>query len=125
MMRDPVEFEGFTCSGDGWGQNGFEMPQEIIDALVPGSVVEISYTSESGDMWLVMNQSAAGWKRVGHNEGIEGGEGWASWNGNVCQIPYEMLETVCGGDVSTFGPTMQCESSGKWEVYSVKVGTVQ
>lgn len=125
MMRDPVEFEGFACSGDGWAQNGFEMPQEIIDALVPGTVVEISYTSENGDMWLVMNQSAAGWKRVGHNEGIEGGEGWAAWNGNICQIPYEMLETVCGGDVSTFGPTMQCEASGKWEVFNVKVGTVQ
>ncbi|MCM1056534.1 MAG: hypothetical protein NC517_02870 [Firmicutes bacterium] len=125
MMRDPVEFSGFACSGDGWAQNGFDMPQEILDALVPGSVVEIAYTSENDDMWLVMPGCAKGWKRVGHNEGTDEGEGYASCNGSVCQVPYEMLEAVCGGDVSTFGTTMQCEASGAWEVYSVSVGMAQ
>ena len=123
MMRDPVEFEGFACSADGWAQAGFDMPQEIIDALVPGSVVEISYTSENGDMWIVMNQSAAGWKRVAQQN--ESGEGWAACNGSICQITYEQLEKACGGDVTAFGPSMQCEASGKWEVFGVKVGTVE
>ncbi len=123
MMRDPVEFEGFSCSGDGWGQNGFDMPQEILDALVPGSVVEIAYTSESGDMWIVMPDSAAGWMRVAQQNEHE--EGWAAYNGSVCQITYEQLAKVCGDDVSTWGARMQCESSGAWEVFSVKVGTVE
>ena len=123
MMRDPVEFEGFACSGDGWAQNGFDMPQEILDALVPGSVVEISYSSENDDMWIVMPDSAQGWMRVAQSN--ENGEGWAASNGNVCQITYEQIAAVCGGDVSTWGARMQCESSGAWEVFNVKVGFVQ
>jgi len=123
MMRDPVEFSGFACSGDGWAQNGFDMPQEILDALVPGSVVEISYTSENGDLWIVMPDSAEGWKRVAQCN--ENGEGWAACNGNVCQITYEQIAAVCGDDVSTWGARMQCEASGAWEVFSVSVGTVK
>ncbi|MDE5680012.1 MAG: hypothetical protein K2I01_06225, partial [Lachnospiraceae bacterium] len=59
-VNGAVNFEGFATSGDGWAQAGFTMPQEIIDALVPGSVVEIEFTSENGDMWLVMNEAAVG-----------------------------------------------------------------
>ncbi len=118
-----VNFEGFVCSGDGWAQNGFDMPQEILDALVPGSVVEISYTSDNGDMWLVMPDAAAGWMRVGNGDG----DVFAYRNnaGNIAQITYEQLASVCGDDVSTWGARMQCEASGAWEVYGVKVGKVQ
>ena len=114
-----VNFEGFACKGDGWAQDGFEMPQEIIDALVPGSVVEISYSSESGDMWLVMPDAAAGWMRVGNGDG----DVFAAYNGSVCQLTYEQIASICGDDVSTWGARMQCEASGAWEVYSVGVGT--
>ena len=116
-----VNFEGFACKGDGWAQDGFEMPQEIIDALVPGSVVEISYSSESGDMWLVMPDAAAGWMRVGNGDG----DVFAAYNGSVCQLTYEQIASICGDDVSTWGARMQCEASGAWEVYGVKVGTAQ
>ena len=68
-VNGAVNFEGFAISGDGWAQAGFTMPQEIIDALVPGSVVEIEFTSENGDMWLVMNEAAVGWSRVADNGG--------------------------------------------------------
>ena len=94
------------------------MPEEILTALVPGSVVTISYSSENGDMWLVMNEAAAGWMRVG-----DGTNGQALTNGTTCQIPYEMIAEYCGDDVSTWGTTMQCEASGAWEVYSVSAGT--
>lgn len=114
-----VEFEGFATKADGWAQSGFAMTEDIIAALVPGSVVEISFTSETGDMWIVMNEAEAGWMRVG-----DGTNGSSAVNGakTIAQIPFEMLAEYCGDDVSKWGTTMQCEASGAWEVYSVKVG---
>ncbi len=123
MVKNPVEFEGFATSGDGWAQNGFDMPQEIIDALVPGSVVTINYTSETGDMWLVMPGATAGWMRVGQGNADGSGSDSAVFNGKTCQVTYEQIAAVCGDDVSAWGTTMQCEASGAWEVYSVSVGT--
>mgnify|MGYP001029772315 CR=1 FL=1 len=120
VLTNVVEFDGFAASAGEWAQAGFTMPQEIIDALVPGSVVEISYSSESGDMWIVMNEAQAGWMRVGQ----PGGEGTpAVMDGSKSYVTYEQLAALCGDDVSTWGSTMQCESSGAWEVYSVRVGT--
>ena len=91
------------------------MPQEILDALVPGAVVNIAYTSESGDLWVVMNGAAVGWSRV-----ADGGQS-ARLNG-VCQVTYEQIAAICGDDVSTWGAEMQCESDTAWEVFSVSVG---
>lgn len=118
-ITDAVEFEGFAAKGDGWAQNGFAMTEDILAALVPGSVVEISFTSESGDMWIVMNEAEAGWMRVG-----DGTNGSSRINDSktTAQIPFEMLAEYCGDDVSKWGTTMQCEASGAWEVFSVKVG---
>ena len=110
-----VEFEGFACSGDAWAQAGFVMPQEILDVLVPGAVVNISYTSESGNMWVVMNEAAVGWSRV-----ADGGQS-ACLNG-VCQVTYEQIAAICGDDISTWGTMMQCESDSAWEVFAVSVG---
>ena len=119
-VTNAVNFEGFACTGAGWAQNGFEMPKEIIDALVPGSVVEIEYTSENGDMWLVMPGAAAGWMRVGDGTNSKA---YINNSKNVAQITYEQIAEFCGEDKAAWGTTMQCEASGAWEVYSVKVGT--
>ncbi|MFG6367459.1 MAG: hypothetical protein K1W16_03370 [Lachnospiraceae bacterium] len=118
-VTDAVEFEGFATKGDGWAQSGFAMTEDILAALVPGSVVEISFTSENGDMWIVMNEAEAGWMRVG-----DGTNGSSTVNDSktTAQIPFEMLAEYCGDDVSKWGTTMQCEASGAWEVFSVKVG---
>ncbi|MCM1047075.1 MAG: hypothetical protein NC433_01455 [Clostridiales bacterium] len=123
-LTKAVEFTGFATSAGGWGQAGFDMPQEIIDALVPGSVVEINYTSTTGNMWLVMPSAAAGWMRVGVGDADGSGQEYAYTNnsGTTAQVTYEQLAAVCGDDVSTWGATMQCESDGDWEVFSVKVG---
>ena len=91
------------------------MPQEIIDALVPGSVVTISYESEDGNMWLVMPWATAGWMRVG-NDGADVADG------KIAQVTYEQIEALCGEDKSTWGAMMQCESSSAWNVYAVAVG---
>ena len=124
-VADAVEFSGFTCKGDGWAQNGFDMPQEIVDALVPGSVVEVTYSSESGDMWIVMPDATAGWMRVGQGNADGSGSDDAVSDGNKCYITYEQIAAVCGDDVSAWGARMQCESDTAWEVYSVKVGTAK
>ena len=112
-----VDFAGFATKADAWAQDGFDMPQEIIDALVPGSVVEITYSSETGNMWIVMPDAANGWMRVGQ----AGTEDPALCNGTYAQITYEQLAALCGEDVSTWGARMQCESDSAWEVYGVWV----
>ena len=122
MVKNLVEFPDFAVSGDGWSQAGAAMPQEILDALVPGSVVTISYSSENGDLWIVMNEAAAGWMRVGQGNADGSGSDSAAFNGSTCQVTYEQIAALCGDDVSTWGSTMQCESTGAWEVYSVAVG---
>ena len=92
------------------------MPQAIVDALVPGSVVTINYESADGNIWLVMPWAAAGWSRVGN-------DGAAVTDGHTAQITYEQIEAVCGEDKSTWGAMMQCEGSSDWTVYGVAVGT--
>ena len=120
-LKNPVNFEGFTTSAGGWAQAGFTMPQEILDALVPGSVVEIEYKSETGNMWIVMNEAQTGWMRVGQ----AGTDDPAYLNNshNIAQVTYEQLAALCTDDVSTWGTTMQCEASTPWEVYGVWVST--
>ena len=119
-VKNAVEFEGFQTSAVAWTQDGFDMPQEIIDALVPGSVVEIEYKSETGNMWIVMPDSEKGWMRVGQ-AGTDD-PAYINNSGNIAQITYEQLAALCGDDVSTWGARMQCEADGEWEVFSVKVG---
>ncbi len=117
-LLNPVTFEGFETKADAWTQSGFTMPQEVLDALVPGSVVEITYSSETGNMWIVMNEAQEGWMRVGQ----AGTDDPALCDGQKCYVTYEQLAALCTDDVSTWGSTMQCESDGAWEVYGVRVG---
>ena len=119
-VKGAVNFEGFATSADAWAQDGFDMPQEVIDALVPGSVVEIEYKSETGNMWLVIPDAEKGWMRVGQRQEID--PAYINNSGNIAQITYEQLAALCGDDVSTWGARMQCESDSAWEVFSVKVG---
>ncbi len=122
-LSNAVEFEGFAVTGDGWAQNGVALTDEVKAALVPGSVVEISYTSETGNMWVVMNEAAAGWSRVGVGNIDGSGSDSSVCYGGKCYVTYEQIAEKCGDDVSTWGSMMQCESDGAWEVYSVRVGT--
>ena len=114
VLKNAVEFPGFAKSAGGWAQDGLEMPQEIIDALVPGSVVEITFESEDGSMWLVMPWAEAGWMRVAQGE--------AAIIGDKAYITYEQIAAVCGEDKATWGAMMQCEAQTNWSVYSVRVG---
>ena len=117
FLTNAVALEGMNVSAGGWSQAGVSMTEEFRAALVPGSVIEIEYSSTSGDMWIVMPDSAAGWMRVAQQVAATNN------SKNICQITYEQIAEVCGEDITTWGARLQCESSGDWTVYSVKVGT--
>ena len=120
VLTDVVEFEGFTCEAGGWSQSGFSMPEEFRAALVPGSVIEISFESGNGTMWLVFPDSAAGWKRIGNNH-----QAAINTSKTTAQITYAQIAAVLGEDTSTWGDRLQCEAGDAWKVYSVKVGKAQ
>ena len=113
-VANAVEFEGFVTKEGAWTQAGFEMTQEFLDALVPGSVIEIDYTSEDGALWIVMPWATAGWMRCG--------QGTAVCDGSKCYVTYEQIEEMCGTDKTTWGAMLQCEGSSAWEVYGLRVG---
>ncbi len=94
-----VEFEGFSCEGGGWGQNGFDIPQNVLDALVPGTAIQIDFESEDNTMWIVMPDSAAGWMRVA--------QGAAAISGGKAVITYEQLVAAVGEDKAAWGARMQ------------------
>lgn len=110
-----VLMDGFAPSGDAWAQDGLELTEEQIAMLVPGAVITIQYESDSGDMWIVMPDAAAGWSRIQQQT--------AACDGSVCQITYEQIAEVCGDDVSAWGARMQCEASGAWTVFAAYIGT--
>ena len=115
-LSNVVEFAGFSCEGGAWGQNGFEFTQEVLDALVPGTALQINFESDSGDMWIVLPDSAAGWMRVQMMS--------AMVVGNNAYITYEQIAEVVGEDKTQWGARLQCEASGNWAVYAVNVGKV-
>lgn len=117
LGADAVELEGMAGLAAGaWSQDGVEMTEDFKAALVPGAVIEISYSSESGDMWIVLPDAAAGWTRIEQQTAI------TNLSHSTAQISYEQIAAVLGDDISAWGARLQCEASGAWEVYGVKVG---
>ena len=114
VMNSFVEFDGYATSGGGWGQNGADFTQELLDALVPGSIMEISYQSADGSMWVVLPDAAAGWSRCA--------QGTAICDGSKAYITYEQIAAVVGEDKSTWGARLQFEAVTDWEVYGIRVG---
>jgi hypothetical protein len=116
-------FDGFATTGSGWGQAGFDMPQAVIDALVPGSVIELDYASEDGTLWIVLPGAAVGWSRVGDGDFCGNGhDGAILLDGSKCFVTYEQIVALCGEDKSTWGTTLQAEARTNWEVFSVRIG---
>lgn len=116
-LTDAVEFAN-TASAGGWSQATLESGEDIIAALEPGKVVEISFESASGNMWLVFPDSAAGWTRVGNDD-----VAYINDSKNLAQVTYEMIAEKLGEDKSTWGSRVQCEASDAWQVYAIRVGT--
>ncbi|MBQ9198262.1 MAG: hypothetical protein IJ157_13635 [Clostridia bacterium] len=115
-LSNPVAFEGFETTGGAWGQNGFDWDPAVLEALEPGSVLEIEYESEDGSMWVVFPDAAAGWSRIAQ------GEAYINGSKNIAQITYDQIVAVVGEDKTAWGGRLQCEAQTDWTVYSVKVG---
>lgn len=124
-IRNLITFDA-GAKGDGWAQADVVADiteEDIAAALVPGSVISISYTSESGEIWLVFPDSEAGWMRVGVGDADGSGQGYAAYDGSVCQITFETIADVLGSsDIARWGARIQAEASSAWEVYSVSIG---
>ena len=113
-LSNPVTFAGFETTGGGWGQNGFDWDPAVLEALVPGTVMEIEYESEDGSMWVVFPDAAAGWSRIAQDTAaIQGGKAY---------MTYDQIAAVVGEDKTAWGGRLQCEAKTNWTVYSVKVG---
>ena len=116
-LANKVNLDGFAKSAGAWAQDGIELTEEQWALMKPGAVIEINYTSASGDMWIVLPDAAAGWTRIEQQT--------APCNGSVCQISFEQIAAVLGEDVSTWGARLQCEASGDWEVYGVSIASAE
>jgi len=116
-LKNTTKLEGFEVSGDAWSQAGVDITEDIRNLLVPGAIVEVEYTSESGDMWLVVTGAENGWIRISDS-------GRSTQNGKIAQFTYEEIMEACGGaDATTLTSQIQCESDTAWEVYRVGIGT--
>lgn len=112
-----VNLDGMKgIKGQPWSQNGTAMTAEFRAALRPGSVIEVSYTSEDGFIWLVFPDAQIGWTRVGMMSATT-----LNAQKNLCRIPYQMLVNALGEDPDTWGERLQCEGSSKWQIHSVRV----
>ena len=120
-FKSSYTFDNFAVTGDAWAQNGVEITEDVLAMFVPGTVLKLQYTSESGNLWVVMPWATAGWMRVG-----QAGTGDdAVCDGSVCYVTYEQIAALCGDDTSTWGLCIQAESDSAWEVYSVELGTLE
>lgn len=119
-----AEEVGQAASGAGWSQADIIVDANVISTMGPDDVIEISYSSKSGNMWVVMSQSDAGWMRVGVGDTDGSGQQYAYMNNSrtTAQITWDQIAAVCGSDPTTWGPVIQAESDDEWEVYSVKKG---
>ena len=122
-LRNVVKFPDFACKADTWKQNGFTMPEEIVEALqAEGAYIQISYASESGALWIVLPDSKKGWNRIGVGDISDVGNGYATYNGKISQIPVSDLYEYAGNGPEQWGSRLQCESDSPWEAYGAVVG---
>ncbi len=114
-VTDKVLLDGSSITGAGWGQTDVGATvDQWLPLMVPGAVIEISYKSEDGSMWIVLPDAANGWTRL---------DTVSNKDGATAQITYEDIVSVLGEDTSTWGGRIQCEAASNWEVYSVSIGT--
>ena len=124
VLKNVVELEGFAGSGAGWSQSGpnpltEEQAALIAENLVPGSVIEIEYSSDS-PIWLV-SDGQTGWQRA-VDESTFAVCGYVAANGGKVQYTYEQLASFWGEGFEQNMTFLQGESSADFEIFSVKIG---
>lgn len=126
-----TDIEGFALEGVSWSQVGIMLNQEQKDLLIPGSVVQITYTSDS-PIWLVAMSSFENMNPNGLiiraiDENTYENEGYIKLtnpeeNIYTIQFPYEVLEKYFGSNFKDYLMMLQCEGSSDWVVYSLAIG---
>ena len=126
-----TDIEGFALEGVSWSQVGIMLNQEQKDLLIPGSVVQITYTSDS-PIWLVAMSSFENMNPNGLiiraiDENTYENEGYIKLtnpeeNIYTIQFPYELLEKYFGSNFKDYLMMLQCEGSSDWVVYSLAIG---
>ena len=124
VLKDVVELEGFAGSGAGWSQAGLnplsdEQKALIAENLVPGSVIEIEYSSDA-PVWLV-SDGQTGWHRA-VDETTFAACGYVAADGSKIQYTYEQLASFWGEGFEQNMTFLQCESSADYEIFSLKIG---
>ena len=116
---------GISGTGDGWAQIDYNvtLSDEALEALkAPGSVVNVSYTSETGEAWIVMTSGDNGWVRVGVGDYDGSGSSYAACNGSYCQVTHDQIAEAYGEDPDTWGNQIVIEASSAFEVFGVTIG---
>ena len=117
-MGSFVDFDGYAAKEGAWTQAGADFSAELLAALVPGSILEISYKSEDGSMWCVFPDATPGgtaaWTRVA--------QGQALCTGDKAYITYEQIVAAVGENQAEWGARLQFEAATAWEVYAIRVG---
>ena len=116
---------GISGAGDAWSQidYGITLSDEAVEALkTPGSVVNVSYASEGGECWIVMTSGDNGWVRVGVGDYDGSGQGYAVFDGSLCQVTHDMIAEWYGDDPETWGNQIVVEAASAFEVYGVTIG---
>ena len=107
------------------GHRQVDLTEDQIAALVPGSVFDVEYTSETGELWLVFPGAEQGWTRVGVGDYDGSGQGYSKFDGRHCQVTFEDIAQILGEDTSKWGATVQFEASSAWAVTSASIGYVR
>lgn len=127
-LTDTYTIVNKEIKGVAWDQKGIKISDEMKERFVPGSVIDITFTSYTGKLWLVFPNTVDehwSWKRVGVGLIDGSGCGYAAYEGNHCQISYEMIALYCGDDVSKWGDVLQFESDSDWIVSSAVIGMAE
>lgn len=130
-LSNVTEIDGFSIEGVGWSQVGIVLNQEQKDLFVPGSVVQITYSSDY-PIWLVamktFDASASNSIIVrAINENTYENEGLVKLTDPeegiyTIQYPYEVLEKYFGSDFKDDLMMLQCEGQCDYKVYGLSVG---
>lgn len=130
-LSNVTEIDGFSIEGVGWSQVGIVLNQEQKDLFVPGSVVQITYSSDY-PIWLVamktFDASASNSIIVrAINENTYENEGLVKLTDPeegiyTIQYPYEVLEKYFGSNFKDYLMMLQCEGQCDYKVYGLSVG---
>ena len=100
----------------GWNQQGFSMSKDFLAAFKTGAMLEITFESSNGKIWLVFPDANAGWKRLSDLEYV--------FQSGRCYVTYEKIAAELGSDPATWGDRIQFESDVAVTVSKVRVGQI-